>query len=534
MKKVLGLIIVVILSFWTIRPLLTAGYFPMHDDTQVTRVIEMGRALREGQFPVRWVSDLGYGLGYPIFNFYGPLPYYVGGFFYAIGISGLASAKIMMGLGLVLAGVAMYLAIADIAGISAGVIAAVFYMYAPYHAVDAYVRGAVGEYWTLVFLPLIFWGFWRKNFLLGAVGLAGLVLSHTVLGYAGMFFVLVSVGVMRFRKEAILLILLGLGLSAFFWLPALTEMKFTGVASVVGGAADFRNHFVCIGQLWNSPWGFGGSAPGCLDGLSFKIGKEHLIFAFFAAVSALFIVKTRKSRQVVFAGLAILSLSVFFMLQVSEPVWSILPLFSFVQYPWRFLTFAIFGVSVMASGVLFAVRPPLLRWVIVLTAIGLVLSIEVKRFAPQYIYERPASVFETPMDLRFRVSKISDEYLPPAILKPVSPQEALRDTIPASDDYTVRLVENLDTYKKFEFLSGVTSSVRVNVAYFPGWVYRVNDNTVVPSLDHGLPVLTVPSGLTVVQMWFEDTPIRKIANGISLVAVGVWFYLYDKRKKIFS
>lgn len=534
MKKILGLITVIILSFWTLRPLLATGYFPMHDDTQVARVIEMGRALREGQFPVRWVSDLGYGLGYPIFNFYGPLPYYVGGFFYAIGISGLAATKIMMGLGLVLAGVAMYIAVADIAGVSAGIIAAVLYMYAPYHAVDAYVRGAVGEYWTLVFLPLIFWGFWRKKFLLGSIGLAGLILSHTVLGYAGMIFVLVALAVIRARKEAILLVLLGLGLSAFFWLPALAEMKYTNVSSVVGGAADWRNHFVCVSQLWNSPWGFGGSAPGCLDGLSFKIGKEHLIVAFLSVLGALFIVKNRKSRLFIFSGFAILALSVFFMLQISEPVWAAIPLFAFVQYPWRFLAFAIIGVSLMGSGVLFAVRNTLIRLAIVLVVIGVVISVEAKRFMPQYTYPRSASSFETPADLRYRVSKISDEYLPPAIQKPENVQEALRDTIPPSDTYTVRLQENTDTYKKLEFLTGAVTTVRVNVAYFPGWTYMVNEDTVVPRLDHGLPVLTIPNGLTVVQMTFRDTPVRKIGNVISLGALAVWIYLYDKRKKTIS
>ena len=87
MKFRIGLIIVVILSFFMIKPLWVNGYFPMHDDTQVARVVEMGRALRAGQFPVRWVSDLGYGYGYPIYNFYGPLPYYAGGALQAMGVT---------------------------------------------------------------------------------------------------------------------------------------------------------------------------------------------------------------------------------------------------------------------------------------------------------------------------------------------------------------------------------------------------------------------------------------------------------------
>ena len=56
-----AVIIIFILSFWAVKPLFVDGYFPVHDATQVERVYEMSRALKEGQFPVRWVADLGYG-----------------------------------------------------------------------------------------------------------------------------------------------------------------------------------------------------------------------------------------------------------------------------------------------------------------------------------------------------------------------------------------------------------------------------------------------------------------------------------------
>ena len=58
MKHVLGIIVVLLLSYRAILPLLSHGYFPMHDDTQVARVNVMGKALKSGQFPVRWVTDL--------------------------------------------------------------------------------------------------------------------------------------------------------------------------------------------------------------------------------------------------------------------------------------------------------------------------------------------------------------------------------------------------------------------------------------------------------------------------------------------
>ena len=91
----LVIILIVILGIGTILPLLTNGFFSFHDNTQVERVFEMATALGDKMFPVRWVSDLGYGYGYPIFNFYGPLPYYIGGALSLIGFNALVATKIM-------------------------------------------------------------------------------------------------------------------------------------------------------------------------------------------------------------------------------------------------------------------------------------------------------------------------------------------------------------------------------------------------------------------------------------------------------
>ncbi len=148
LKKHYGLFIVLILSFWAIHPLFISGFFPMHDDTQVARVFEMGKMLERGMFPVRWVPDLGYGYGYPIFNFYAPLAYYIGGFFMFLGFDALLATKIMMALGVILAGIFMYLLTREFFGELGGIVAGLFYIYAPYHAVDIYVRGDVAEFWA--------------------------------------------------------------------------------------------------------------------------------------------------------------------------------------------------------------------------------------------------------------------------------------------------------------------------------------------------------------------------------------------------
>ena len=46
---------------------------------------------------------------------------------------------------------------ADLWGDWGGLLSAVFYIWAPYHSVDVFVRGAMNEAWAFVWFPLIFW-----------------------------------------------------------------------------------------------------------------------------------------------------------------------------------------------------------------------------------------------------------------------------------------------------------------------------------------------------------------------------------------
>jgi hypothetical protein len=269
--------------------------------------------------------------------------------------------------------------------------------------------------------------------------------------------------------------------------------------------------------------------------MSFKVGKVHLLLGLVVLVAALIgFIRARRAKILVAVGSIIFAVSVFFMLSISKPVWDVLPLFAYVQYPWRFLAFAIFGISLVVSQIVFLFRPAVIRWGITAFCIGLVLFVEAKRFVPQYTYSRPAAEFESAQDIRFRVSKISDEYLPPAVPRPQKPQDVVRDIIPKSDLYTSEIQQMSDTYVKIAFQTQHPSPVKINVAYFPGWHYIVNVTDTAPQIENGLPVITIPAEDSVVQMQFSDTPVRTVGNIISLFSLGVCFYIYDKRKKTIS
>lgn len=430
-----GLFIVLFLSFWAIKPFFIQGFFPMHDDTQVARVFEMGKMLGNGVFPVRWVPDLGYGYGYPIFNFYAPLAYYVGGAFMLLGFDALAATKIMMVLGVVLAGIFMYFLAKEFFGELGGAVAGLFYTYAPYHAVDIYVRGDVAEFWAYAFIPLAFLGIYKKNIILGSIGFAAIILSHNLTALMVAPFLLIAILlncyiVVKGKKLLILyhsslILFLGLALSAFYWIPVLLEMKYTNVLSQIGGGADFRDHFACLPQLWDSLWGFGGSIVGCIDGFSFKIGKLHVL----AVVLSFLIVIYQKLKLKYFNDIYYLSIfailgfliSIFLMLEIAKFLWETVPFMDFFQYPWRFLILASFFSSILSGSlVFFATQLKIKAYSVILPLIFLLLFFNIKLFNPQTILSKTAEDYTNERALKWVASKTSDEFLSPDFKKPKS------------------------------------------------------------------------------------------------------------------
>jgi hypothetical protein len=558
-KKHIGLILVLLLSFVTIQPLLASGFFPMHDDTQVVRVFEMKTALTDGMFPVRWVPDLGYNYGYPIFNFYGPLAYYVGGFFNLIGFDSLIATKLMIGLGMLLAGIFMYLFAREFWGKYGGVVSAILYMYAPYHALNVYVRGAIGELWAYGFLPLAFFSSYKlfrslvpqaslsakkqKNNIvrpiyhvwiwaaIAASSYAAIVVSHnlTAMMVTPFLFVFITFLYISARRKnhtimppyfILLSFLLGIFLSAFYWLPVLLEMKFTNVLSVVGGGSDYRDHFVCLTQLWNSPWGYGGSVPGCLDGLSFRLGKFHIIIALFSLIPLVYFRKQKTVTISILMSLVGAVVSIFLMLENAKFIWDALPQMAFFQFPWRFLILASFFLSFL-GGALFIIfkNNKTISLLLGVLIVFVVMLQNAKLFIPDKIVNKTAADYTSKSEIRWRVSKISDEYMPPGFQKPMASREVPQKKVAATKDITI-----LSSYEKTKVIHAEVDAkekkdMLVNLAYFPGWhVYVDHKQDWFKHFGKGI-LVTVPKGKHTIDIVFLQTPIEQLGNALSIAGV---------------
>ncbi len=161
LKKNWPFLLGLILSVSLLWPLFWAPYFTHQDDVQVIRLYEMSKCFVDHQIPCRWVPDLGGLYGYPLFNYYAPLSYYFGAIVYFLTHSLLISFKLMFAVSFLGSFIFMYLLACKFWGKLGGSLSATFYAFAPYHALDFYVRGAMGEMWALMFFPAIFWAIAR-------------------------------------------------------------------------------------------------------------------------------------------------------------------------------------------------------------------------------------------------------------------------------------------------------------------------------------------------------------------------------------
>ena len=83
--------------------------------------------------------------GMPLFEFYAPLPYYVGSFFYLLGFSHINSVKAIILITSIFTAIGAYLLGRKLFGTTGGLLVSAAVTLAPYRAVNLFVRGAISE-----------------------------------------------------------------------------------------------------------------------------------------------------------------------------------------------------------------------------------------------------------------------------------------------------------------------------------------------------------------------------------------------------
>lgn len=510
-KKILPFLIVLAVAIFASWGFITSGFVPTHDaEYHIIRLWQFDKMVKSGDFFPRWTPDLNSGQGVPLFNFFYPLPNYVGEFFHILGFSYIDSVKLTLASGMVMAGLFFYLWAKSLWGSWAGVVGASFYILAPYHLVDLYVRGTPGEIWALAFLPAVLWAIEQKRPVLGGIFLALLILAHNILAIVFFLFIISYAGLVIFlakeKKYSILntlyIILIGFSLSAFFWLPALAEAKYVAGLNI----GNYADHFPAFFQLIFPSWGTGFSLPGIMDEMSFQIGIPHLL----VILGSLFFLRQTRYGSFFLIWFFIIF---FLLLESSWPVWELIPGSNLIQYPWRLLSLVILISSALSAGLIFSKKSKILvGFLIVMTLIFYGNYTKPVKYA-----QRDDNFYLANPDWTKGTATLGNSF---STIWLSSSQIGQEKRIEISTKQAKIDKENFSpTSYSFQTTSAVAATIKVKTAYFPGWRVWVNGKENPVDFSQGLINFAVPAGQNWVEVKFTNTPVRLIANTISLLGL---------------
>ncbi len=536
MRKLIPYIILLIFTLPTYSFLFTPGYFNMHDDLQAMRILEMEKCFSDGQIPCRWAPDMAWGYGQAMFNFYSALPYYLGILIRILTpLSILATVKLLFAISLVASVLGMYLLAKEFWGKLGGFLSAVLYTYAPYHALDIYVRGALAESFALAILPFLWLLIYKiikmpsfSNIVLGSISVAFLLMTHNISTMIYFPFTLswVIFCLLKLKKLKNIFYLglsgfLGLGLASFFLIPALFERSLIQSYYLTSDYSDFRAHFVSLHQLFFSRfWDDGPSVFGTNDEMSFQVGWPHWWLIFLLLPLALLWLRKKDRRLdaiLTFMFLGLFLFSTFLTHSRSIFFWLNVPMIEFVQFPWRFLGLSIFFLS-FAGGALGKIyRLVSIPLVGITTILAIILN--VKYFVP-LVYSFKVTDEEKLSGEAYKLQQKAAilDYLPKtAKIAPTSKAFDKPIIIKGSGN-----IENFQvSSNRFSFDANIyeESKVEIPVMYFPNWILIIDDKLIKPDIhgDYGLISTTLRKGSYLVRGRFINTPIRTLANTISVI-----------------
>jgi len=335
-KTILGVSIALLFGLFVCLPLLGKGYIPTHDgEYHIIRFIEFFRMLSAGYWFPRWAPTLNSGYGMPVFLFHYPLPNYIGAFFLSIGIDAVYAFKLSLAFGYIISSIFAFLWLRKLFGVKAALTGALISSFVPYWFVDIYVRGSVGEVWAIafVFAALMFLEY--RRLILFACAIAGLILSHNILA---MLFIPFLLGYAYFQNRRYILgIFFGIVLTAYFWIPALFERGYVVGLNIV----NFHEHFIQLYEFLIPSWGtgFSGAVFG-INKMSFQIGMIPLAVLVGSIIFGLK-EKDLKVRRLYWYFLLVLLSAVSLMFPWATYIWDHVTFITYVQFPWRFLSFVI-------------------------------------------------------------------------------------------------------------------------------------------------------------------------------------------------
>ena len=551
-KLLIDIAIVLALTILLMFPYLTKSFLAIEHDTffHVSRIEQYARALQHGQIllAIYPYENGGFGYGSPLF--YSDIFLLLPAILHNLGLVLVDSYKLTVFLASFFSGITMYMLASKFTSKSSiRLLAVTAYLFSNYHITDIYVRGALGEVFALVGIPLILSGLYeifetnQKYSPSYLIGLVITVLSHN-LSFLLCFILVIIICIIYLPKCSFdrykLLVcesMLACLLTAFYTFPMIEQLKSQQFyLNYYASSSALENHAMAFWQFFanKTVFGLSGNQYNANNAMVVNIG----LFLTIAPISYLFLAK--KEKQPFITSMLVLGW-ICMLLPAQIFPWKYMSFVRVLQFPWRLNMLALPLLCVPA---VIGIENLTHKLKYVPICLILLLSLE----GIYHLYPATKRTFIMPHNTTWqevtsgklidpyysaqymRVELAGGDYLPYH-----SPDfRSYTKTIQTTSAETVTTGEWID-YGRYRFTITNPQTVVLPITYYKGYIIHNIDTAEVLETTlskNGLVSVTIPSAGTYV-CEYQSTNIRIVSIWISILTcmISIGYIIYHRRKK---
>ncbi len=540
-------VLLAIVSFFLVADIFFNNGRSITFDSQIhiTTMAQFASALQDGEFPVQWANNFAnYGL--PLGIFAHQTTAYVGALLILFTHQVVLSYNVILLMGAVLSTLLCYKFLRYYFSAEASLAGAFLFSFAPYRISNIYIRGALPEFFSSVFVWMVMIGGYElfhlrrwRGWAILMLGLLLLLLTHPMMFLITSVVFLPYLGYLqlpdlqkwlkhRSRQKLWTLVrnssllgsafILSLLVASYYVIPLTAEIKYFyhGLDQQHFSTGSFLKP-----QNYVSPeyWFYFTRSEIGPRGILFEVGNIEMVFIGIAIVAALLTGMLRKYRfqhqGILYLGIFLCGLSIFFTLPQSNGIYQhFLPLGN-IQFAWRFL-----------SAVLL-VPPLLVAWIFdhvahrtILVSVFLILIAFIRfpqLYGKNYFSYDESRYFFTPFNLHS--TNLNTIWTGSTQSYPLKKSQSKI----IEGDGQIISSEVKNSSRKYQVEN--TNQIRMvdYTFYFPGWIVLVDNQPVSIEFQdseyRGVITYTVPPGKHEISVKYQDTKIRKIAKIISVVGI---------------
>lgn len=554
-KTYINYALIIIASLIICIPLANKELNIYRDDgvQHVCRLIGTYKTISSGEFLPMIMPDFCNNFGYSWNIFYSPLTAYAPLIFKIFNLSFVNCLKMFMLAITIISGIAMYKFVDKVTkNKKIATLSAILYVLAPYRITDMYIRVAIAELASFIFIPIIFNGLYtilneKKHSFLLAWGTIGLVLTHTVITLytAILCFVYLLVFIKKLKDKTVLKalalnLLIIILVTSFYWVGLLQhyfatsyEVFIPGRMEVGNKLEDFKTQFY---QLF------------------YTKQEQHMIYAIgLVTVIGLIITpiawkKIQKEYKRTYVLFLLLGIILTFMTLTFFPFEKLPGTLKMLQFTFRLFEFTSFFFAFIVGinyGIL--IKDFKTFDVMILGTIAILLLVPYKEKINYKMERNEQDLIQgirvTEHTGRVHAGMASMEYLPSKAFKVLNSYIANREDIPIILNNTSAQISNYNksgTNMYFE-ISKVEAETSIELPYIYYLGYRINVNgqeIKYSESDNGFVLINIGTDIcennnavvTVKYIGTNAMLLSFVVSIISLVILAILQYKINKKK----